>query len=380
MTIRFGIIGVGGMGNAHVRNIMNLKGAKLTAVCDVLPDRLNKAVEASGAKGFSDYRKLIDSKLCDAVLIATPHYDHSPISVYAMNCGLHVISEKPLGVSLTDVDKMIATAKKTRRKFAVMFQWRSMPLWQTARKFIRSGKLGQLLRVHYVQPDYRSQAYYDQDSWRGTWAGEGGGVLVNQAPHYTDMMWWLVGSPKTVLARTRTKLHNIEGEDEGEAILEFPNGATGYYYTCTAEPGGVRYVRIVGDKGVLVIEDKLRFGKFKQPLTTFDKTNTGAWSSPALEWTEVPVPEKPSGHVEIIKNFMAAITRGSELLAPGSEGIHQAEITCAMILSSFTGKPVTLPVNRAAYDRLLSGLKKKSKSKKVARKVKRTEVVTHFGK
>ena len=378
MTIRFGIIGVGGMGNSHVRNIMKLKGAKLTAVCDIIEERAKRAAEICGAKYFCDYRALIDSKLCDAVIIATPHYDHSPIAIYAMNHGLHVISEKPLGVSLSAIDKMIAAANKTGMKFSVMFQWRTMPLWQTARKVIQSGKLGKLMRVHYVQPDYRSQAYYDSDPWRGTWAGEGGGVLVNQAPHYTDMMWWLVGEPKSVMAKTRTKLHNIEGEDEGEAILEFPNGASGYYYTCTAESGGRRYVRIVGDKAVLEIDDKLRLGKYKTPLSKFDRTNTEPWGNPGIEWTDVPVPERASGHIEIVKNFMSAINRGTKLLAPGSEGIHQAEITCAMILSSFTGKPVTLPVNRAAYDRMLSKLVRESKGKKSSRKIKHTEEVTHF--
>lgn len=379
--IRFGIIGTGGMGNFHIGYLTKMGTAKLTAVCDIIESRAAGAASESGAKPFLDHRDLIDSGLVDAVIVATPHYPHAEISIRAMKRGVHVICEKPLGVSLTPVDKLIRTAKKTGVVFAVMYQWRTRGTFQTAKRMIEAGKLGDIQRVHWIVPDYRPQAYYDSDSWRATWATEGGGVLVNQAPHYTDMLWYLAGRPKTITAKTRTKLHKIETEDEAEAMLEYPNGATGYYYTCTTEFTAKHMMRIVGDKGVLDFEgNTLRFGRFKTSLTRYDKVNKAAWSRPGVVWRDVPVKErKGGGHQAITANFIRAINRpGTKLIAPGVEGIHQVEITCGIILSSMTGKPVKLPVSRAAYDKLLAKLCRTSVAKDGVKPAARKEEVTVF--
>ena len=364
--IRFGIIGVGGMGTCHLRYMMKMRPVKLTAVCDIVESRAAAAASESGAKPFVDYRDLIDSGLVDAVIVATPHYQHAEICIRAMKRGIHVICEKPLGVSLTPVDKLVRTAKKTGVVFAVMYQWRTRGIFQAAKRMIEAGKLGDIHRVHWIVPDYRTQAYYDSDSWRATWATEGGGVLVNQAPHYTDMLWYLAGRPKTITAKTRTKLHKIEVEDEAEAMLEYSNGATGYYYTCTTEFPSKHMMRIAGDKGVLDFEgDTLRFGRLKRSLTRHDEVNTVAWSTPGVVWRDVPVAKRTKvGHQAITANFVRAINHpGTKLIAPGVEGIHQVEITCGMILSAMTGKSVKLPVSRAAYDKLLAKLCRTSVAK-----------------
>ena len=378
--IRFGVIGVGGMGSCHTGYLVRMKGAKLTAVCDIVKSRATIKADETGAKAFFDYRELIDSSLVDAVIVATPHYFHPEISMYAMNRGIHVISEKPLGVTLTPVDKLIRTAKKTGVKFAVMYQQRTSALWQKARKVIQAGWLGDIHRIHYIQPHYRAQAYYDADAWRATWAEEGGGVLVNQAPHGTDMLWYLLGLPKTVTARIRTNLHNIEVEDEAEAMLEYPNGATGYYYTCTTEHPARNFTRIIGNEGTLEVDGGLlRFAKLKTPLTKFDKTNKAAWASPGVAWKDVPYnASAPAGHEVITRNFISAINRGTKLITPGVDGINQVEITCAIILSAMKGKPVTLPVNRKEYDQLMAKLIRASKRKKGKKPAARKEEVKFF--
>ena len=378
--VRFGVIGVGGMGNCHIGYLVGMKGAKLTAVCDVVKSRATAKADETGAKAFFDHRELIDSGLVDAVIVATPHYAHPGISMYAMNRGIHVISEKPLGVTLTPVDELIRTAKKTGVKFAVMYQQRTNGLWQKARRVIEAGWLGDIHRIHYIQPYYRCQAYYDADTWRATWAEEGGGVLVNQAPHATDLLWCLLGLPRTVSARVRTKLHNIEVEDEAEAMLEYPNGATGYYYTSTTEHPGRSYARVVGDRGTLEVDGgSLRFAKLKTSLTRFDKTNKAAWSSPGVVWKDVPYKTSATaGHEAITRNFINAINRGAKLISPGVEGINQVEVTCAMILSGRTGKPVKLPVDRAAYDKLLKKLQRTSKPKKGQKPAGKKKEVTVF--
>ncbi len=365
--IRFGIIGVGGMGKFHMGYLAKMRAAKVTALCDIVEERASGPAAEIGAAPFVDYRDLIDSGLVDAVLISTPHYSHPEISIYAMKHGVHVICEKPLCVSLTPVDKMVRTAKKTGVVFSVMYQWRTIAKFQKVKQMIEAGKIGKLQRVQWIVPDYRPQAYYDGDSWRATWATEGGGVLVNQAPHYTDMLWYLAGRPKTITARTRTKLHKIEVEDEAEAMLEFPGGATGYYYTCTTEHPTRHMLRIIGDRGTIDIDgEAVRFAKLNTSLREYDRTNKEPWVRPKITWRDVKVPpRKASGHRAITANVIQAINRpGTKLIAPGVEGIHQVEITCGIILSSMTGKPVTLPVDRKAYDRLLAKLVRTSAGKK----------------
>ncbi len=372
--IRFGVIGAGGMGGVHVGYLVKMNTAKLTAVCDIVESRAAAVAKETGAKPFLDYHDLIDSRAVDAVIVATPHLQHPEIAIYAMEHGIHVISEKPLAVTLTPCDKMIATAKKTGCKFAVMFQQRTRNIYQKARQIVQSGTLGEPRRIHYIAPTYRSQAYYDADAWRGTWAGEGGGVLVNQAPHYTDMLWFLTGEPKTVFAKTRTKMHNIEVEDEADTILEYPNGATAYYYTSTTEAPAETYFRIAGDKATLDIQDdKLRLAKLNTPISKFEKTNKDAWARPQCggkrpigsTWQDIPFrkDKDPVGHRVIIQNFISAINRGAKLISPGAEGIHQVEISCAIILSSMKSKPVTLPVDRGEYDRLFAKLARSSSYK-----------------
>ena len=379
--IRFGIIGVGGMGRSHIGYMRGMSTAKLTAVCDIVEQRAAEAGEEFGVKSFVDHRDLIDSGLVDAVIVSTPHYAHPGICICAMKQGIHVISEKPLGVSLTPVDKLLRTAKKTGVVFAVMYQWRAISKFQVAKKMIDAGKLGEIMRVHWIVPDYRPQAYYDSGSWRATWATEGGGVLVNQAPHYTDMLCYLTGRPKTITAQTRTKLHKIEVEDEAEAMFEYANGASGYYYTCTTEFPGRHMLRIVGEKGVLDLDTPtLRFARMKMSVRKYDKVNKEAWAWPKVTWRDVPVPErKVGGHQAITANFIRAINNPrTKLIAPGVDGLSQVEFTCGIILSAKTGKTVKLPVSRAGYDKLLGKLQRSSVAKVVKEPAGRKQAVTVF--
>ncbi len=358
--IRFGVIGCGGMGTVHLDYMVKMRTVRVTAVCDAVEQRANEAAAKCDGKAFLDYRDLITSGLVDAVLVATPHYQHPEISIFAMNHGIHVLCEKPIGVTLTPVDELVATARRTGVRFGVVFQKRTVPAFQKARKMIQAGELGELHRVYYLAPGYRSQAYYDSDPWRGTWRDEGGGVLINQAPHYTDMLWWLAGDPAEIIGKIQTTLHRIEVEDEAEALLGYPNGASGYYCTATAEAPGMEYVRIVGDKATLEIrgEGSLRIARLETPLREFTLHSKAKWGAPKSEWKDIPCPpRKEVGHRAIAANFVRAINNPKvELVAPGVEGIHQVEISCAIILSSMTGKPVRLPVDRAEYDRLMAKL------------------------
>ena len=306
----------------------------------------------------------------DAVTIATPHYFHPPIAIEAFSKGIHVQSEKPLAVTVSSADAMIAAAAKSGLKFGVMYQMRGEPQNQVARKIVESGELGEIYRTSLVMAWYRSQAYYNSGGWRATWAGEGGEVLINQAPHYLDLFTWLGGLPTTITAQTRTRLHDIEVEDEAFATLEYANGAHGYLYASTTEMPNNNMLEICGDKGKLVLDNGgIRLYNLATPIREFTYANESMWGSPATIEVPVSLPtesesaDEIKGHGAITRNFARSILFGDTLIAPGADGLNAVEMINGMILSSKTHKTVSVPVDRAAYDRLIGELKATSKAK-----------------
>ena len=365
-VVRFGVVGVGGMGNGHCRNMPHIAEAELTAVCDIAPEALQAAVETYEVPGFGTHTELLDSGLVDAILIATPHYFHPPIAIQAMRKGIHVISEKPMAVTVSGADAMIETARQTGMVFAVMFQQRARPLHQKAKQLVDEGKLGGLYRTLLVDAHFRSQAYYDSASWRATWAGEGGGVLLNQAPHGMDIFTWLGGMPSRVTAHVSTRQHRIEVEDEAAAMLEYPNGAIGYLLETVNElPSGKR-LELCGELGKLVIDDQgLRFWQVRPGVRAFSDGSDQMWGKPDVTEVEVPVEERKTGHADIVRNVSRAILYGDELISPGEEALASIELANAMLLSGHRGKPVEIPLNRIEYDDFVAEKQAQSKAKSV---------------
>ncbi|TKJ47151.1 oxidoreductase [Candidatus Aerophobetes bacterium Ae_b3a] len=376
--VRIGVIGLGGMGQGHIIRIKDIPEAELTAVSDIDPELTRKSSDENRVPGFAGYERLLASTLIDAVLIATPHYFHPEIGIAAMEAGIHCLSEKPIAVSVDAADKFVQAARKNKRVFAVMYQYRTLPEVRLARKIIESGRLGQIRRTCMIEPNYRTQAYYDSAGWRATWKGEGGGVLINQAPHGIDLFLLLGGLPSRVTAREHTRLHRIEVEDEAAALLEYPNRAWGYYYTSTNEvPVGV-FMEISGDKGKLVYQNGLlKLYSLKSPIPEFTFSSREMWASPEVIEEELELPQCETGHKEIIRNFCRSILFGEKLIAPGEEGIWTVEFFNALILSGKKNKSVDIPVNRGEYKNLLESLKKISREKKV-KKIKRVTDPGHL--
>ncbi|MQY59029.1 MAG: gfo/Idh/MocA family oxidoreductase [Clostridia bacterium] len=376
--VRIGVIGLGGMGQEHIIRIKDTPEAELTAVSDIDPELTKKSSDQNKVPGFADYKKLLASTLIDAVLIATPHYFHPEIGIAAMEAGIHCLSEKPIAVSVDAADKFLEAARRNKRVFAVMYQYRTLPEVRLARKIIESGRLGQIRRTCMIEPNYRTQAYYDSAGWRATWKGEGGGVLINQAPHGIDLFLVLGGLPSRVTAREQTRLHRIEVEDEAAALLEYPNRAWGYYYTSTNEvPVGV-FMEISGDKGKLVYQNGLlKLYSLKSPIPEFTFSSGEMWASPEVIEEELELPQCETGHKEIIRNFCRSILFGEKLIAPGEEGIWTVEFFNALILSGKKNEPVDIPVDRGEYEDLLQSLKKISREKKV-KKIKRVTDPRHL--
>ncbi len=364
--VRFGIVGMGGMGNGHARNMPRVPEAELTAVCDIAPDALQAATDMYNVPGFENHTDLLDSGLVDAILVATPHYFHPPISIDAMRKGVHVISEKPIAVTVSGAEAMIKTAEETGVVFAVMFQQRTLPVHQAAKKLVQDGRLGPLYRTLLVDAHFRSQAYYNSAGWRATWKGEGGGVLLNQAPHGMDSFTGLAGMPARVIAQVNTRQHNIEVEDEAIALLEYENGATGYLLESVNEyPNGAR-LELCGEKGKLVLDNRgLHFWEVKPGVRAASDTTEAMWGRPDVEEVEVELEERETGHAAIVRNVARAILNGEELISPGFDAIYSLELANAILLSGHKHKPVTLPVDRAEYDAFIQEKQATSQDKDV---------------
>lgn len=352
------------MGSAHAKCVGQLDTAVLTAVCDIDESVCAEKSAEHSVPGFTEHTRLLDSGLVDAVLIATPHYFHPPIAIDAFERGIHVLSEKPIAVTVSAADEMIAAARKSGCKFAVMFQMRTEAVNIAAKRLIEEGALGEIYRTCCIMAWYRSQAYYDSGGWRATWTGEGGGVLINQAPHLLDIFTWLAGLPSEIVAKVRTRLHDIEVEDEAFAVLTYANGAHGYLYTSTTEAPGTGLLEISGECGKLRIQDgRLRFWRLDPPRRVHSDETEEMWSEPKAEEVTVELPDVESGHRAVTANFVDAILHGTPLVTPGEEGLNAMEMINGIILSGHTGRPVSVPVDRAEYCALIEKLKASSRGK-----------------
>ena len=371
--IRLGVIGFGNMGSGHVGNIMNGKVPSMVvgAVCDNVPSRL-EAVKAKypDMPVFENATDLFKSGLCDAVIIATPHYDHPRLVIGAFECGLHVITEKPAGVYTMQVKEMNEAAAKSDKKFGIMYNQRTNPVYQKLRQMIQRGDLGHIKRITWIITNwYRPQAYHDSSTWRSTWATEGGGALINQNPHQLDLWQWMFGMPDRIWARVGFgKYYDIEVDDDVMAYFEYDNGTTGEYITATGEAPGTNRLEIACDMGRVIVENnKITFDRNVISEREHNKVNTAPFGKP--ECWECVVPAKTDGgeqHVGIFKDFANAVLKGTELLAPGEEGINGLTISNAIHLSGWTGEIVD--VKNFPHERFYELLQEKIRTSTIVKK------------
>ena len=356
--IKIAIIGVGLMGSSHARDIEALENCELTAICDIQPDRADHYAQLYGVPAFCNHAEMLSQTNLDAVLIATPHYDHPTIAIAAFQRGLHVLTEKPIAVHVQAAQEMIAAyenalAKYPNLVFAVMFQQRTYGFWQKIKSLIDEGELGKLIRTTWIITNwFRTQSYYDNGGWRATWEGEGGGVLLNQCPHNLDLYQWFVGMPKRITGFAALgKYHQIEVEDEVSAYFEYENGMIGHLITSTAESPGTNRLEIAGEKGKLTFEENvLTF--YRNRISAFDFIQNSQSSFEPVENWKIEIPYRhhgQSGHKFMIENFANAILNGEQLIAPAVEGLNSLMLGNAIMLSSFQGQPVELPIDAAAY-------------------------------
>ena len=342
--VKIGIIGIGNMGTQHVINITSGKvpNLEIGALCDIDPEKRKKLSEKyPNIKIFEHSDEIIESGLCDAILIATPHYFHPPIAKKAFEKGLHVLTEKPAGVYTAQVKEMNEAAKKSGKIFGIMYNQRTNPVYKKLRELIQNGSLGSIKRVAWIITDwYRPQAYHDSCTWRSTWKTEGGGALINQNPHQLDLWQWMFGMPSKIMSHVSFgKYYDIEVEDDVTAFMQYDNGMTGVYITSTGEAPGTNRLEISCDMGTVTVENnQIKFRRNVVSEREFNKTNTIPFGAPECWNCEIPVAsDGGEQHVGILKNFTNAILTGSKLLAPGYEGINGLTISNAIHYSAWTG-------------------------------------------
>ncbi len=365
MNVKVAVIGIGIMGKSHIRDVTSLENTELVAVCDINEPLAQQYAAELNVPSYTDYHDLLEHEKLDAVLIATPHYDHTPISIAALNKGIHVLVEKPIAVHVKDANRMIAAYHMALEPnpnlvFSAVFMQRTYGHWLKIKSMIEEGELGRLIRTTWLITDwFRTQSYYNNGGWRATWKGEGGGVLLNQCPHNLDLYQWFVGMPKRVTGFAALgKHHDIEVEDEVTAYFEHENGMIGHFITSTGESPGTNRLEIVGENGKLIYESgKLTF--YRNQYSSFRQIAhaSGGFDKVGYEQLDVAYEHHGQpGHRFIIENFANAVLKGETLIAPAVEGLNSVMLANAIMLSSFERKTIDLPLDENDYTQKLASL------------------------
>ncbi len=367
--LKFGVIGVGNMGTAHAKHLFEgkIEGAQLVALCDTdIRVRERLSAQFIGIKVYENHTDLLEKSDVDCVIIATPHYAHPQIAIDCFKCGKNVLTEKPIGVLQVEIEKMISSAKASGKAFGIMFNQRTNSLFKAAREIVKSGQLGIKKRLVWQTTNwYRTQSYYNSSAWRATYSGEGGGVLMNQAPHQLDLLQWIFGVPKSVFANLSiAKYHDIEVEDDAELLFDFEDGSSAVFITSTGESPGTNRLEISGSKGKIVLEEgKLKFWQLNEDEREFCVEKREGFYDAPYNYTEIYEENEPNGHIAILQNYCNHILKGEELIASGFDGIYQSKMTAAAYLSHFKGKRINLDFSNSEFDKELKKRYKKSNKK-----------------
>ena len=358
--VRIGIVGMGNMGKYHADYLIKGKvaHAELSAVCSTSPEKLSAYKDSVAV--FGNGEEMIRSGSIDAVLVATPHYQHTSLGICAIENGIHLMVEKPISAHKADAERLIeVSAQHPDIVFGGMFQLRTEPRYLKLKKLIADGDLGDIVRINWIITDwFRTEAYYASGGWRATWKGEGGGVLLNQCLHQLDALQWLVGMPSKVRSFAQCgRFHDIEVEDNVTAYLEYPNGATGVFVSSTGEAPGSNRFEIAGTRGRVILEnDQIKFTRNESCMLEHSKNSPIGFSKPEVWEVDIPFGNAELPHAILMRNFVEAIRNKTPLIAPGVEGIHSVELANVLLYSSLVDQTINLPMDGAAFEAKLQQL------------------------
>jgi len=342
-AIRFGIIGAGVAGRYHAQAIAQTPGARLIAVCAGHPERAAALASTFNARVEPDVAALLACDDIDAVCICTPSGQHAEQGIAAAKAGKHVLVEKPLAITLADADALIDACRTAGVYLSVALQRRTDPDFCAARDALAAGALGRPILGVITIPYLRTQKYYDSAAWRGTWALDGGGALMNQGIHLVDLLIWLMGDEVVeVQARTATLAHTIEVEDCASATLRFAGGALGAIAATTAAaPGFPHRVEVYGTQGGIQIEGEtiVRWETTGRPPPASLHITSGSGRQEAGAGAH-PTGISAIGHTRIMGDFVAAIRERRQPLVSGSEARRALAVVLAIYESAREGRPV----------------------------------------
>ena len=326
-AIRFGVIGLG-MGAARCKAISTTPGARLLAVADLNPERREKIAAQYKADGYDDYRKMLERKDLDVVMVMTPSGLHGKIGMDVAAAGKHVVTTKPIDVTLAGADALIAACKKAGVRLAVDFDARYAADNHRVKDAITSGRFGKMVLGEARLKWFRSDDYFlASGGWRGTWAMDGGGSLMNQTVHWVDILQWLMGPVESVVGQTGIFNHKIETEDLGMAMLRFKSGAYGSLLGTTTHPVDLpARIEVHGAKGAAILEN--------HKAVTFSVKGEPPDGAPYVY----------NGPKSIVEDMVQVLTKGKTPAVSGEEGRKSIEIVIAVYRSAQTGRPVKLPL------------------------------------
>ena len=368
--VTVGLIGYGNMGSQHIEFLNAMPSADVVAVCDRIPSKAQRGAARAGCNSYHDFETMLDKEAPQAIVVATPHFDHVPIAVEAFRRGIHVLLEKPVAVEATEARRAAEEYEKAKSEhtdlvYAAMFNQRTYGHWLKIKDLIDGGELGRIVRATWIITDwFRTQHYYDTGNWRATWAGEGGGVLVNQCPHNLDLYQWLFGMPQAVQGfASLGKYHDIEVEDEVTAYFEHENGMVGHFITTTAESPGTNRLEVVGERGRLVFEDgTIELLRNRKSMLDFLSSEKKSFTHVESWPCRIPYHHHgEGGHRIVLERFLSAVQGRDTPVAEGNEGLHSVILANAIMQSAFSEAKINLPMDEAGYSAKLAELKKTSR-------------------
>jgi predicted dehydrogenase len=335
-----GVLGAGNISQTHLRAAREIEGVEVVAVGGRSKQRVADLASEAGARSFTKLEDFLKSKPLDVVLIGSPSGLHAEQGIEAARHGLHVLTEKPLDITTDRADALIRACDKAKVHLGVFFQDRVAADLETLKGQLDEGLLGKPLLVSAQVRWYRDPEYYSASSWRGTWALDGGGALMNQGVHTVDLLLWLLGDVRRVFARTGTFLHDIETEDTAVALLEFSNGTMGTLEAATsAYPGYPRRVALTTTEGTITIEqDRVVSLDLRQSIELPRSQREGDRNPSSSS----AVVSDVRGHRRILEDFLGAIRDNRPPLCSGAEGRRSVELVQAVYRSALSGQPVTL--------------------------------------
>ena len=346
------MIGLGNIGREHIKNLQSgaIGDVSVVAACSrsERPADLDQSIDH-----YQDYEQMLVDVRPDAVIVATPTKDHKQQAIDVLNAGCHLLMEKPAGMNVLEADALQKISLQPGQQFAVMLNQRYDPVYQRIKSLLTENLLGPIQRISWTLTHwYRPDIYYRVSEWRGTWQGEGGGVLMNQCIHNLDIFYWLFGMPTTVYAECQFgRYHDIEVEDEVTAVMSFGSGTRATFISSTGEAPGINQLDIVGEKGSLRYDGSQLVHQLLDQATPEHSASTkDMFSMPAVKESIVPIEPGINQHMQLTLDFIDAI-KGRIALPTGlGEAVHSIELANGMLLSSWLNRRVDLPLDRQSFE------------------------------